>query len=253
MKQINLFAITAFLLVCATACKQPKDPSGKIWFFTHTTGVKDAGDSMLTPANFINLETGGNYTSDLGHFDYGTWIYANNTLFLNSHNHGKSTMPVPWLTAKEMQSGPAKGPLDNFESQVVSFPSANENPFSVENNKWRIKATAKETSIQIKNRLINHCRFWELYFNWALNNKIQYIDVRSTATPIKIYGNGFGLKPYGQLPGAWKNYFYDEEDCKTANDKIKYVFDNGSIAWPQTENKYKMFISAFQQLQQKLQ
>jgi hypothetical protein len=152
-----------------------------------------------------------------------------------------------------MQVGPDKGPFDNFESQPLVFPSAVENPFSKENNLWRIKPVAKETSIQLKDRLRNHFRFWELYFTWALNNGIQYIDVRSTPTPVKIYGNGFGLKPAEQLPAAWKNYFYDEKDCQAANEKIKNIFDNNGIAWPHTENKYKMFISAFQQLQQKIQ
>ncbi len=107
--------------------------------------------------------------------------------------------------------------------------------------------------IEIRNRLLNHFKFWELYFTRALNNEIQYIDVRSTPTPVKIYGNGFGLIPFEQLPAAWRAYFFDEEDCKIANDKIKSLFNRNAIGWPHTENKYKMFISAFQQLQQKLQ
>jgi hypothetical protein len=83
----------------------------------------------------------------------------------------------------------------------------------------------KESAAQIRMRLLNHCRFWEMYFTWALNNHIQYIDVRSTPTPVKIYGNGFGLKPFSELPDAWKMYFYDEEDCRAASEKIQYVFN----------------------------
>ncbi|HTL10142.1 MAG TPA: hypothetical protein VL307_17830, partial [Chitinophagaceae bacterium] len=97
-----------------------------------------------------------------------------------------------------------------------------------------------------------HFKFWERYFTWALNDRIDYIDVRSTPTPIKIYGNGFALKPFEELPAAWKNYFYDEEDCRAANEKIKYIFDNNLLAWPHTDNRYKLFIAAFQQLQKQL-
>jgi len=235
-----------------TACFQPVNPAGKIWFYTHSTGSVEPADAALTPACFIDLEQDGNYTSNFGHFDYGTWAYSNKQIVLTGYHKNKSVMAVNYLTSNEMQVGPPKGPLDNFESQPVLFDSAGENPFSKENNRWRIKADKKETARQLKERLLSHFRFWELYFTWALNNNIDYIDVRSTPTPIKIYGNGFSLKAYEQLPPEWKSFFYDEEDCRTANEKIKYLFDNNAIAWPHTENKYKMFISAFQQLQQKL-
>lgn len=246
-------AVSAIVvLLFLAACQQPA-PAGGIWFYTHSSGNKDIADSSLNPASFIQLNENGSYTSDWGHFEYGTWIYSNQQIFLSSQQKGKSVIEVNYLTAKEMQVGPPKGPFDNFERQPAAFAPANDNPFSKENNLWRIKAAAKETDIQLKQRLVNHCRFWEMYFTWALNNHIDYIDVRSTPTPIKIYGNGFGLKPPEQLPALWKAYFYDEEDCLAAGKKIKRVFDNSAIAWPHTGNKYKMFISAFQQMQQKLQ
>jgi hypothetical protein len=252
MQKKYLFAIAAICILLNTGCNQAANPAGKIWFYTHSTGAKEQPDSTLTPVSFINLEKDGSYSSDLGHFDYGKWIYKDNQLFLINYQHSKSIIPVSYLTGTEMQAGPAKGPFDNFESTPVSFASEGENPFSKENNQWRIKAAGKETDAQIRNRLLNHFKFWETYFTWALNDNVQYIDVRSTPTPIKIYGNGFGLKPFAQLPAIWKQYFYDDEDCSKANEKIKVMFDNNAIAWPHTENKYKTFISAFQQLQQKL-
>jgi hypothetical protein len=243
---------SVLFLFLSMSCQQPVNPSGKIWFYTHSTGSRELSDTLLTPASFITLEENGSYSCDLGHFDYGKWAYSNNQLILTGYNKSKSILLVNYLTGNEMQVGEAKGPFNNFESQPLSFSSAAENPFSKENNLWRIPASAKETDAELKNRLRNHFRFWELYFTWALNNGVQSIDVRSTPTPIKIYGNGFTLKSIQQLPALWKEYFYNQEDCQAANEKIKYIFDNNGIAWPHTENKYKMFISAFQQLQQKL-
>ncbi len=248
----NITSVIIILSIFVNACTQNKTPGGKLWFYTHSTGNKDVLDTSITPASFIDLQKDGTYTSDLGHFESGKWIYSNNQLFFTSNQNKKYSIPVIYLTAKEMQTGQSKGPLDNFESQPFSIAQPATNPFSEENNKWRIKAREKETDAQIKSRLLNHFRFWELYFTWALNDNVQYIDVRSTPTPIKIYGNGFGLKPFEQLPSAWVNYFFDEEDCQKSNNKIKQLFDDNSIAWPHTENKYKMFISAFQQMQQKL-
>jgi len=251
MKRKRTGIIIVFFIILGLACRQPV-PSGKLWFYTHSTGNKEQADTSLNPASFIELKKDGSFTSDFGQFDYGTWVYSDNQLLLTGYRNNRWMMPVNYITSQEMQVGPPKGPFDNFESQPAITSPASENPFSKENNRWRIKAASKESPAQLKARLVNHCRFWELYFTWALSNSIQYIDVRSTPTPIKIYGNGFSLKPFAALPGTWKNYFYDEEDCKTANDQIKQVFDNNGIAWPHTENKYKMFIAAFQQLGQKL-
>ena len=140
----------------------------------------------------------------------------------------------------------------HFESQPAAFKIVRENPFVKENNLWRIPPGKKENDAEIKNRLLNHLKFWELYFKWALENNIQSIDVRSMPTLIKIYGNGLELKPYNALPKKWISYFYDEEDCRKANGLIEDVLRNENIAWPHTDNKYKAFISVFQQLQQKV-
>lgn len=105
---------------------------------------------------------------------------------------------------------------------------------------WRIKPIVKETPAQLKERLHNHFRYWELYFTWSLNNNIQYIDVRRTPTPVKIDGNGFTLKAFGELPCSWKKYFYDPEDCQVANEKIKQLIESNTIAFLQTERECKI-------------
>lgn len=103
--------------------------------------------------------------------------------------------------------------------------------------------------MEIRKRLYNHCQFWEAYFRWALDKGLNTVDVRSTPTPIKIYGNGFALKPTEDLPAEWVNCFYDANDCRKASDMIRDIFQHKTIAWAQTDNKFKMFLSAFQQLQ----
>ena len=106
----------------------------------------------------------------------------------------------------------------------------------------------KETENEISKRLVNHCLFWKAYFKWALDNNIATIDVRSVPTPIKIYGNGFALKSFDDLPQTWKKYFYDSADCKKATELLQATFAHNDIAWAHTDNKYKMFIGAFEQL-----
>jgi hypothetical protein len=83
-----------------------------------------------------------------------------------------------------------------------------------------------------------------------MDNEFSSVDVRSTPSPVKIYGNGFIIKPFGDLSAAWKSYFYDSADCAKANEMLVDIVHKNNIAWAHTDNKYKMFISAFQQMQQ---
>jgi hypothetical protein len=250
MQKILSFGIIIFTLVILTGCHLANNSKDKLWFYIYSSNVANA-DTMLTPASFINLQGDGTYTRDFGYFDYGKWDFKNDHLILTNTNNETLMLAVDMVSANEMQISNHNTPVENFESLPGSFSGKDQNPFSLENNLWRITPAKKETDAEIKNRLLNHFKFWEKYFTWALNNELKTVDVRSTPTLLKIYGNGFTLKTFDQLPAEWKSFFYDSADCQIANDKMKYFIDNNNIAWPHTENKYKMFISAFQQLQQK--
>ena len=249
MKRIGyLFSI--LILLFLSYCNSRSSEIGKLWFFTHTTAAFGDDEQGPTPASFMNLQSDHTYTRDYVGFDYGRWELKDTMLILKSTNGNTISFPITYLSGNELRLSTAKGTIVNFESQSGNFSSAAENPFSLENNQWRIRATKKESELEIKNRLLNHCLFYEVYFRWALANKLNSVDVRSTPSLIKIYGNGFALKNFEELPPSWRSYFYDVEDCRKANDLIKNIFEHHDIAWVRTDSKYKMFISAFQQLGQ---
>ena len=192
------------------------------------------------------------YTRDFKNFEYGRWKKNESGLLLTNDKKVTFSYPIKRFSGNELELVSAAGTILNFERLPAKFSSAIENPFSTENNQWRIPATKKENEQELKKRLGNHFRFHEAYFKWALDAKLSSIDVRSTPSPIKIYGNGFALKDFNELPAEWLTYFYDEEDCRKANNMVKDIFEKSDIAWSQTDNRYKMFISAFQQLRQKV-
>ena len=157
-------------------------------------------------------------------------------------------------TAYEMSSNqnilrlsPEPLTIFTFEANPLNENDTKANPFLYDYNRWRIKPSAKENDTLLISRLINHCKFWEAYFTWASSNKIPSIDVRSLPTPIKIYSNGFTLKPVSK---KWMKYFYDKEDAFRSNELLEEIIRNNKIIWPETEEKYELFISAFGQLQQ---
>jgi len=240
--------IFALVIFCFLSCNPTS--TARLWFYTHSLGNIDH-NSTLNPTSFLNLQKDGLYTKDFGTFEYGRWIKKNDQLWLTDSKNTTSIMQIKYASAKDLQLITGKNIIACFEAQP-SFSESNVDPFTLDNNKWRVRATHKESEQEIKERLRNHCKFWEAYFKWAMENEIEYVDVRSTPTPIKIYGNGFTLKDFAELPEAWRSYFYDIEDCKVANNLLYEIFQFKNISWPHTDNKYKMFLSAFQQMQQML-
>ncbi len=238
-----------FSLITLMSCHLKKEQVDKLWFYTYSSDVLNS-DSALSPTTFIDLENDGTYTTNLRAFNYGKWKFEDQWLQLTDHKKKTSLIKVNSLSEKQLQLLFDDKAIGYFESQPLS--SAKKNPFSLENNLWQIPPGKKESSAEIKSRLLNHLQFWEIYFTWALENDIQSIDVRSLPTLIKIYGNGFTLKPYNTLPDKWKSFFFDTVDCRKANDILEFILLKNDIAWPHTENKYAAFISVFQQMQIKL-
>ena len=247
-KYVAIILLT--ILLSLNACTGILKHNTGVWFYTFTKGALSS-EYSLTPASFLCLDPDKTYTMDFGKFEYGKWMRNGDTLILNTVT-GNTEVFVINNKGKDMELSPEPGVLCDFELQPYSFDKNVPAPFSLQDNQWRIKATRKETPAAIRARLVNHCRFWKDYFTWALNNNIASVDVRSIPTPVKIYGNGFALKNMEDLPAGWKNYFFDSADCEAANNMIAYVFAHNDIAWAHTDNKYKMFTGAFEQLQQML-
>ena len=243
-----LSTILVFALAAA-GCSLLVNPLPKLWFYTDGTGTPKGKDTLLSPASFLELRPDGSYTKDFGKFESGTWLKKDHQLILSSHDHATTTYPLALPAPGEMQLSMTGGFLANFESRAIPSQDQQKDPFSLPNNRWRIPATHKESDAEIRSRLYNHCEFWESYFRWALDKELANVDVRSTPTLIKIYGNGFTLKPTEDLPPEWVSFFYDADDCQKASDMIKEIFRHKNIAWAQTDNKFKMFLSAFHQLQ----
>ena len=219
------------------------------WFYTYTsTGF--SSQYNLTPASFICLQPDNHYTLDFGKFEYGKWERNRDTLILNSSSGEQKIFFITYKMGNALKLNMQRGVVCDFEAQQYSFSKNTAQPFSLQDNQWRLHATHKETPAEIKMRLINHCQFWKDYFLWATDNNIAAVDVRATPSPVTIYGNGFALKEYYDLPDAWKNYFYDSSDCKLADSLLTNVFMHNTIAWPHTDSKYKMYIGAFEQLEQ---
>lgn len=251
--------ITCILLI---ACHSKKNTLSKVWFYTYNENAAadqpegQSSDPVLTPIHFLNLQQDGQYTAYLDELEYGSWIVKDKYIVLTNAAKKERSLLLHSLSDKEMNLDinpfNQQRSVYHFEGTPNPYKKEADNPFSAANNRWRIKATKKETDQEITQRLKNHFRYWEKYFDWGIRTDKKTLDVRSLRGPLKMYGNGFELVPMEQWSDEWRSYFFDDEDRRIAYNKLLWFFTNENIAWSKTEHKFKMFVSAFQQLQQKL-
>jgi hypothetical protein len=249
-----------FALACIIiSCTAKQNKLAKVWLYNEdptdeqivendTYGL--SAGSALTAANFIDLQPDSTYSSYLSSYENGKWYFKDNNLILVNRKKQIFELLVNKVSDKEMIcTDKMKGIVYRFNGEPNRFEKPTENPFSPQYNQWRVKAKHKESEAELRARLKNHFSFWEKYFAWGLKNKIQYLDVRSTPSILKMYGNGFELEYYDNLFPEWKNSFYDTADCRMAYENLYYKMYEKNIQWPDTKNRFERFVSAFNQLQ----
>jgi hypothetical protein len=243
--------IIALVLAGLIACTPDKHGAG-IYFYTPVADGDEHTDTTLNFASFLELRPDGSYSQDFGRFDYGNWALKNDRLYLTNQRRRTYVYHVLSLTKSELDLRLDSGRTGHFRTHLLPSPMPEKDPFSTYNNQWRIAAAHKESDTEIRRRLYNHCQFWESFFKWVDDKNEGVVDVSNFPSPLKIYGNGFGLKRYDNLPPAWKSCFFDEEDCHKADTLIKHTFRRNQINWPGGNDDFKKLISGFRQLQQYL-
>jgi hypothetical protein len=193
------------LLLLQTGCVSAKKDITGVWIYVSNEIMHQPEAEGITSASFIDLHADGTYTRDFGNFDYGRWQQKDSILILTGAKKGPVNCVIKSLIDDQLDLQIQKRVTITFGKQPGTFDSIAHNPFSVENNLWRLKAAQKETDQQLKERLRNHCRFYQEYFKWGLKDQLSTLDVRGTASPIKIYKNGFALLPFERLPERWKD------------------------------------------------
>lgn len=207
--------------------------SGKVEI-VNLTG--DQLDEMMTPISFIDFQSDGKYSSYFYKYNHGTWEKKEDYLFLK-----QSTGKVDTILFKSISNDTLTLGFKEKDSyryfKFTGFENSDdpsENPFLVENNKWRIESKTNETKDQIKNRILNHIRYYKLYFKLAVDKKIYKIDARTLPSPIEI--TQYGISPNSDPTfNEWKFYFKTTDNyqlaCKMIESHLnvnRYIVGNGT-------------------------
>jgi hypothetical protein len=191
------------------------------------------------PYRSFSLSAAGTFVkSPRNSFDYGSWNYddASKTLTLNnSISRSKDVYKVRNISYKKLELN--NGADLKFIAPGKRFKNANEEPYSIENNRWRIKPTAKESDSAIHQRLKENLKFFILFYKSALAKNDTIISFWGLPSCFKWYGGAIFIKKKEELKENWINCFYNKEQAMQAYglaDRLlsqKYDWPKGERNW----------------------
>ncbi len=173
---------------------------------------------------------------------YGKWSFdeAKKTITLQYSNGGKDQYKIAALGAHDLvviNSGEGSVTRLKFVAAGKRYKHKEDDPYYIENNRWRIKPRFAETDEQVKKRLKDFLHFYVLYYRDNLAKEENIISFYGLPTCLKWYAGGIYMVKEEDLAGNWFSCFYSKEQAMKAyrmmEDLIsqKYTWDKTSISW----------------------
>ena len=128
--------------------------------------------------------------------------------------------------------------LFSFRKDNFKYETKEEDIYSFENNKWRIKPAKPETKEQIATRLKGSLNFTRITLNDAFIRGEGKYDTRMACAPIKLYNQGVGVFQESLVSQEWKDIFYNREQAMQAY-KIMVDAFNQKI-YPQNKGNWAL-------------
>ena len=176
-------------------------------------------------------------------FDYGNWNYddAAKTITLNKTiDKSKDVYKIVKIAYNELTLVNAGGNSETnlkFIAPGKRFSNANDEPYYLQNNRWRIKPTTQESDSAIHQRLKENLYFFILFYKSALAKGDKTVSFWGLPGCFKWYGGAIFIKKKDELRENWINCFYNEEQAMQAYrlaDKLlsqKYNWPKGERNW----------------------
>ncbi|MCF2505016.1 hypothetical protein L0663_16590 [Dyadobacter sp. CY107] len=167
-----------------------------------------------------------------GAYDFGRYSYDENerSLLLTANRKteelrvvvqtspsGKQRLMVEFLPGKSLSLAQYGEPMQKFR----------EDPFSIQNNAWRIRPDTVETKDQIFARLINYIGHNASILRAAYTREQDFISWEFSKGIIKVYNVGIGIVPKNEVPQAWIDSFHSRDDAMQCYALFENYLRNG--------------------------
>jgi hypothetical protein len=176
-------------------------------------------------------------------FDYGTWSFEDATKMItinNSVDKKKDIYKIAKITPGELalvDVGVNSTTKLTFISSGKRFKNAADEPYFIENNRWRIKPKTKESDSAIHQRLKENIHFFILFYKSILAKDDKSVSFLGLPSCFKWYGGAVFLKKPEELKENWVDCFYNKDQAMRAYalaDRLlsqKYEWPKGESNW----------------------
>jgi len=176
-------------------------------------------------------------------FDYGNWSYddAAKTITVNNNIEKKREVyKIAKITCNEMilvNAGENSAANLKFVAPCKRFKNAADEPYFLDNNRWRIKPKSQESDSAIHQRLKENLYFFILFYKSALAKEDKAVSFWGLPSCFKWYGGAIFIKKKDELKDNWINCFYNKEQAMQAYalaDKLlsqQYNWPKGEPNW----------------------
>lgn len=195
-------------------------PFRSFYFSTDSTFVKN-------PRNFM---------------EHGRWVFneAKKTIQLSNSNGSKDEYKIAAIGPRELiviNSGQESITQLKFVAAGKRHTDKKNDPFHIDNNRWRIKPRFSENDSLIKKRLKDCLHFYILFYRDNLAKEDNVISFYGLPTCIKWYAGGIFLVKEKELAENWFECFYSRPQAMKAYAMMdaviskKYTWSKERMSW----------------------
>lgn len=214
-------------------------------------------NSMTAPAftddTFVDFFRNGTYVMNWHHFEYGTYELEDSIVVMTNQNdetwhlryERDDSTGVRTFAYPHPQDGTYERP---FKMKYRKNRNDSSYPFTLKNNRWRIKAEEDLTKNEIIDRLQNMIGYYIKCVEWSNEERFKF-KFYSTPSPLRASGYFFVARSK-RKSDKWCEFFHNPDDCDESLEIIRQFLRENKLEWHNSINGYLRILAALKHLQE---
>jgi hypothetical protein len=201
------------------------------------------GNGLMLPFRSYYLAADGSFTKDVRNdIGLGKWQFdeAGKKITMVDDAGHKAIYKIAALASDELKlakEGDNNAGILTFVSDAARYKVLVNDPYHIDNNRWRIKPAKAETDSLIKQRLKGFLNFHVLFYRDNIARDKKTISFYGFPTCLKWYAGGIYIIKKEELADNWYGCFYNKAQALKAWDMMnvlldkKYNWPKGNMSW----------------------
>jgi hypothetical protein len=185
----------------------------------------------------------------------GRWSYedATKTITITPQQGAGEKYKINAIGAEELVLTKLEGGAtrQKYTAQAFAHQRNTDDPFYPANNLWRIKPSKPESDVQIKQRVKDCTRFFQLFHADNMVRDSSQISFVNFPSCFKWYSGGIGIKQAKELRADWMDCFYDRAQALKGHAIMEDIIAK-KYQWPYSHHWVAMNVSVLGQMYEKL-